>query len=131
LDFGLAKFRAGAMREESETQTGVLVGTLAYMAPERFRGDPVHPSWDIWSLAVIAYEMLTGQRPFRAETQSGVQRALLAGRFDAVSRHVSSAPPGLQAFFERSLSLESTDRPVSARQFFEQLEQAFSAPPAT
>jgi serine/threonine-protein kinase len=60
LDFGLAKFVGERAPASTQTETGLLVGTLAYMAPERLLGATSHPGWDIWSLAVMAYEMLTG-----------------------------------------------------------------------
>lgn len=65
LDFGLAKFLSGGDRADTDTQSGILVGTIPYMAPERFMGTEVSIGWDVWSLAVIAYEMLAGSRPFQ------------------------------------------------------------------
>jgi serine/threonine-protein kinase len=62
LDFGIAKNLAG--EEAGVTSTGNVIGTPAYMAPERWGGGPSVTASDIYSLGVIAYEMLTGQRPF-------------------------------------------------------------------
>jgi serine/threonine protein kinase len=64
VDFGLAKL-AG---EFGLTQTGSTVGTPHYMSPEQARGDQVGPATDIWSLGVVLYEMVTGQRPFHGES---------------------------------------------------------------
>src|SRR5262249_901464 len=69
LDFGLAKFlpsRNGASPTvvTRATQTGVLVGTPAYMSPEQLLGEDLDVLWDLWALTVIAYETLTGALPF-------------------------------------------------------------------
>jgi serine/threonine protein kinase len=87
LDFGLAK----AMSEDTAaanpslspttttltaTQTGVIMGTAGYMSPEQTRGEAVDKRADIWAFGVIVYELVTGQRLFKAESISGTLAAV-------------------------------------------------------
>ncbi len=67
-DFGLAKFLGASLEL---TQTGQVLGTPSYMAPEQAAGqtDQISASTDVWALGVILYELLTGQRPFKGESQ--------------------------------------------------------------
>ena len=91
LDFGLAKRQsAGDLSEtatrgsETVTAPGMVVGTLAYMAPEQLRGRPADARSDIWSLGVVLYEMAAGVRPFRGSTG-----------FELSSAIMNQAPPPL------------------------------------
>jgi tRNA A-37 threonylcarbamoyl transferase component Bud32/uncharacterized membrane protein len=125
LDFGIAKFLPTDTRATADTGTGQLVGTIAYMSPEQWLGQPVDAAWDLWALAIVAYEMLTGAQPFAGGvTPADWQVALLAGRFTPVARHLPEAPARWQEFFARAFALERERRPGSARVFFSALEQA-------
>jgi serine/threonine-protein kinase len=131
LDFGLAKYlqsaRTGALETETmvHTETGILVGTLQYMAPEQLLGESPHASWDLWALAVVAYEMLTGIHPFRGASRTELHRAVLAGAFIPIEESLPQAPAEVRAFFARALSVDAHSRPRDARQFFEQFEASF------
>jgi serine/threonine protein kinase len=72
MDFGLAKL-AG---QTKLTKEGTTLGTVAYMSPEQTSGEAVDPRSDIWSLGVIIYEMITGQRPFKGDYDQAVMYSI-------------------------------------------------------
>ena len=125
LDFGLAKFRPLYTGEPvSETATRGLVGTPRYMAPEQLIGGLAHPSWDLWALGVVAYEMLCDAYPFAGADPSSWQAAMREGRITPVGTHVLQAPARCQAFFEEALAAERSRRPASATAFLARLDRA-------
>ncbi|MBI1875394.1 MAG: serine/threonine protein kinase, partial [Acidobacteria bacterium] len=73
VDFGVAKLRG----ETGLTRTGSAVGTVSYMSPEQMRSDNVDQRTDIWAAGVVLYEMLTGERPFRGDSDVLVHNAIL------------------------------------------------------
>jgi serine/threonine-protein kinase len=121
LDFGLAKVLSGGSTTDQprDSSTGQLVGTLAYMAPEQILGDEPHPSWDIWALSVIAYEMLAGSHPFRCRVD--LPHAPLPE-----STGSSPLPAGVAGFFEMALSVDRSKRPQSAIELLRGLQRVLA-----
>ena len=120
-DFGLAKM-AGATR--SLTASGTVLGTPEYMSPEQGAGDPIGPQSDRYSLAVVAYEMLTGRVPFEADTPAAV---LLSHINKAVppTRELAGELSGhVEDALRRALAKQPADRFDSAGQFVSALTPA-------
>ena len=126
LDFGIVKPIATIHGTPSISQTrpGMLLGTLRYMSPEQLRGEEPAESWDVWSLAIVAYEMLAGAHPFAGSTAWDVHEAILAGRMDPLSTHLPDALPSWQRFFDQALALRIESRPKSALQLFQDFKQS-------
>ncbi len=124
LDFGVAKAIAPKQEEPTatlyDTAPGMLVGTVRYMAPEQFRGGEPAESWDLWALAVIAYEMFPGAYPFSMTAATG---AGLAFHVTPVRAHVPTAAASWEAFFQRSLAVDRAVRPASASNFHAELQR--------
>jgi len=127
LDFGLAKMitPAGVMESLPGTAPGMLIGTLAYMSPEQIRGGAPMESWDLWSLAVVAFEMLTGVHPFG--TLTDWRRVLTEGHFPPPDANAPALTTSLKEFFECTLDVDRSRRPGSARQFIVGLQAALCA----
>ena len=128
LDFGLAKFllpRSDAAAVTIDTVSGVLLGTPQYMSPDQLNGEAVSPAWDLWALAVITYEMLTGTHPFPATSVGQMQYAIVRGRFTPLSASLPDAPAEWQQFFNRALNPNTSERPQSAKEFVSALHTAF------
>jgi len=108
-DFGIAKTLPQTANETRDTITGVVVGTMKYMSPEQLRGRSASPRWDLWALAVIAYEALCGRAPFTGEDSVILQGAIMGMNFPPVTEVLPEAPPQWQAFFEGRLRMSKSD----------------------
>lgn len=117
IDFGFASFEGSARL----TAQGAIVGSLSYIAPERFRGETPDARSDLYSIGIILYEMLTGTPPFTA-----------AQPLDLIEAHLNDAPPrlgspfpaALDAVVARALAKHPADRFPDAMAMALALEQA-------
>lgn len=111
-DFGIAKGLSPDLSVDLPRQTGgeVKVGTPAYMSPEMFWDARVNPGADLWALAVMAHEALTGKRPFQGRNAAEVLASILAEGRTPPSTLCPSLPPALDAWFERAFALDPEER---------------------
>jgi serine/threonine-protein kinase len=127
-DFGIAKAVSASttgIKPQTLTEVGAAIGTPAYMSPEQASGDDVDARTDIYSWAVIAYEALTGQHPFAAQTTSAALiRAHIAEKPQALSAMRPEVPRGLAAVVMRSLEKDPKSRPANGRELLSMLTKA-------
>jgi serine/threonine protein kinase/Flp pilus assembly protein TadD len=113
LDFGLAKHMTpGEISLKTQsistlTSEGAIVGTMHYMAPELFRGEPANARSDIWAIGVVLYEMANGKRPFRGRTSYELSSTILHDSPPPLRENVSL---GLRAVIEHCLAKEPAQR---------------------
>jgi len=122
LDFGIAR-DAEEPPEERLTRTGFFVGTLQYVAPEALSGELVDGRADIYSLAKIAYYMLTGRHPHDGRSPRELFQQLLSGKPTPLSG-VSERkfPPGLEAALMKGLSRHPHERQPTVTEFADEME---------
>jgi len=113
LDFGLAKLAAPAAGADEATRTlaadhpvseeGVIVGSVPYMSPEQAEGKPLDARSDIFSFGAVLYEMITGQRAFRGESNISTLAAIVQTDPTPVSEISSTTPPEVERLIARCL----------------------------
>ncbi|MFQ5589865.1 MAG: serine/threonine-protein kinase [Phycisphaerae bacterium] len=134
-DFGIAEIirrkqptllsaRTGA-GDASELHGSSIRGSPAYMAPERFRGEPGTPQSDIWSAGIVLYEVLTGKHPFNGDDVYAIERAVARGLRTPLP---SQLPFLLRDVVERCLRVNPEDRFDSARDLMEHLARISVGP---
>ncbi|MFT3766328.1 MAG: protein kinase [Minicystis sp.] len=130
LDFGISK---SGLSEDDEalrlTQTGEVIGSPAYMAPEQIRSfHSADPRSDVWALGVILYELITGRWPFPGKASVEMIAMILERAADPPSRHRPEVPPALEAVLLRCLEKDPAKRLPSALALREALLPFLPAP---
>jgi hypothetical protein len=111
------------------TAPGTVLGTAGYISPEQARGEPATPASDRYSLAVVAFELLTGRRPFGGDTPTTEAFAHLNAPVPRAGSVDPSLPPALDAVFEVALAKDPTARPATARELVRRLRLALEPEP--
>jgi serine/threonine protein kinase/TPR repeat protein len=117
MDFGIARVR-GSQRL---TRSGSIVGTLAYMAPEQLRGEEGDETCDLYSLAIVLYEMLTGAPPFNAVSEYDLMQAQINQRPDRLTPRVPGLDSRVEGAILKALSKKPAQRYPSTRAFSDAL----------
>lgn len=117
-DFGIAKATDAG---NELTRAGAVMGTARYLAPEQLQEGPADARADVYSLALVLYELLAGRPPFTADSDVASAVARLTADAPAVSSVRTDVPPGLDAVLARALARDPAARTPSARVFREEL----------
>jgi eukaryotic-like serine/threonine-protein kinase len=123
-DFGLAKLQdspvAPTRTDIERTRHGMIVGTVAYMSPEQAQGRPVDVRSDVFSFAVVLYELLADRRPFEANTDVDALYAIVNRAPDALP---DALPQALRELVERALQKDPAVRVQTMRELVAELRQ--------
>ena len=121
-DFGVAK----QLNDESgRTSFGEVVGSLAYCAPEQLRGDVVSAATDVYALGLVAFELITGRRPFASTQAANIIAQHLHEIPPSLSEFVPDLPEAINVVVARALEKDAALRPQDALSFVNELEAAF------
>ncbi|MDF2693196.1 MAG: Serine/threonine protein kinase PrkC, regulator of stationary phase [Labilithrix sp.] len=134
LDFGLAKVTEREMRPGSIilTQEGMVFGTPEFMSPEQAQGKTLTPASDIYSLAIILYEVLTGKLPFDAKNPMEYIQLHVTAKPKPINERVPGRtfPPLLWSVLEKALAKKSEERHASGAEFAHALTAVLNGLPA-
>jgi tetratricopeptide (TPR) repeat protein len=119
-DFGIATVAT----EASVTQTGQVLGTAAYISPEQARGEQATPASDRYALACVAFEMLTGRRPFSGEQPAAQARAHVEAAVPSASGASDALPTAVDDVMRAGMAKNPARRPATAADFLDALEAA-------
>jgi TonB family protein len=122
-DFGIAKITS-----QSVTQTGAMLGSPYYMAPEQIRAEALDGRADQFSLAVVAFEMLSGQRPFTADTPSALVYQIAHLETPTASLLRAGLSPATVQVIRTAMAKQPADRYATCRQMVAALRDSFHAP---
>lgn len=125
LDFGVAK-QLLTSPTDTPTSAGLFLGTVHYASPEQLRADNVDWRSDLWSLGVVAFECLTGRRPFDADSVAELCVAVLHKPLPRVTEFDGDLPPELEAWFQRAFARDPERRFQSARELANALALALA-----
>jgi serine/threonine protein kinase len=120
LDFGLARAVAG---DGLITQSGVILGTPAYMAPEQARSEKIDPRCDLFSLGCVLYHLATGRMPFQGKDTMSILMALAVDTPPPPQELRGEIPASLSGLIQELLAKNVIERPVSAQEVVQRLRQ--------
>lgn len=118
-DFGIATVTGGALAESRAA------GSVFYASPEQFRNAPLTPQSDLFSLGVILYELTTGRKPFRADTEVGTMYQILHVKPEPLKKHRQDVPESLQYILDRAMAKDLEQRYLSGLQLAQDLIASF------
>ena len=105
VDFGIAR-----VLESSKTQTGMLIGTFAYMSPEQYHGEHADERSDIWSFGILLFELLTYQKPFGGDAPASLMHSICQQDPLLLSQVAPECPPELDAVMQKVLQKSPAER---------------------
>jgi eukaryotic-like serine/threonine-protein kinase len=124
MDFGLAKERRAGPDVVKLTATGIVLGTPEFMSPEQIRGKPLDGRSDIYALAVLAFELLTGQLPFTGKSAQETMIARLRGAPTQLREVKGDLPAKLESVINKALAVNPAERYGSMEEMAHALESS-------
>ena len=122
-DFGIASTTG----DDTLTAPGTILGTAGYLAPEQARGEPATAASDRYALGVVAFELLTGRRPFAGDTPTTEAFAHLHADVPSATALDPTLSPRVDAVFRRALAKDPAERPATAQELVTELQDALAA----